>query len=523
MKRYWILSFLILCSAQSWSVTETITVREFNEAINDALASGSDLGNLIGERVQRVLEEADIRLDEDSLVYSYYDGSNMTLRKKCSAKVKLRKRYATVVVDGDSKFSFVVDSLKDPIIVSTDVHASVDATGKLTARYGKKRFGRCFKYQKDNFSVHVDADVSLFLKMAIHLNPEFVNGNTIILTPEIKLSGGVRSVTEEDVDIKDFEWVGSYLAGGMLGSLVGVVVPPAGSYIMQDELIRYAEQYSEGQLNTQNANNFLAQFLVEQERALNEQLRESLEGPTREYSLPGALTFDHVAGLANIINSELFGRFPVAVDYVEDHAEEILFYLITGDSEALQTLIATAAACEASQYAQRNLKSTPLYHLSESSCVVADKYSYDGQYYLDNQCTNTTDFQPTSYAEYCAQVIDKEYVGNAAAWRNSENNGVLPWTLTPISRFDIGVASIKSNYQPFVKQLIYRSVNVFKVRSFFGRERITPRGSGTCELEMRVYKRDLADHPAVSLRHWPEPLGPDRAPMSCGNDFSPTG
>ena len=46
---------------------------------------------------------------------------------------------------------------------------------------------------------------------------------------------------------------------------------------------------------------------------------------------------------------------------------------------------------------------------------------------------------------------------------------------------DVGVKSIQDNFQPYMKRFNYRTVTGL------------PRGTGTCALEMRVYKKDIAE------------------------------
>jgi acetyl esterase/lipase len=89
-------------------------------------------------------------------------------------------------------------------------------------------------------------------------------------------------------------------------------------------------------------------------------------------------------------------------------------------------------------------------------------------------------------------------LGNAASWTADSNqpNDPLPnessraWTTVPGTQLDLGVLPLRGNHQPYIKQLRYKSVAD------------VTRGNGTCELEMRVYKNDIAANdlqPVIAL------------------------
>lgn len=137
------------------------------------------------------------------------------------------------------------------------------------------------------------------------------------------------------------------------------------------------------------------------------------------------------------------------------------------------------------------LPQSPLYVKNDTTCDSADLYGTDaGQYYLDNTCTQEVAFRPTSPATFCAErtgTREKVELGNAA-WvpdvaQASDPLPQIPskkWTSLSSTRLGIGVVTAPDTPQPFVKQFRYKTISD------------VPRGNGICQLEMRVYKNDIA-------------------------------
>ena len=135
--------------------------------------------------------------------------------------------------------------------------------------------------------------------------------------------------------------------------------------------------------------------------------------------------------------------------------------------------------------------------MNGESCEVADLADASvTEHFVDDQCAVAVAYRPTDNDQYCADYVGDEsgsMLGNPASWvaDDEQVNDPLPgfssraWTTFPGSRLDLGVLSLAGNSQPYVKQLRYETISDVS------------RGAGACELEMRVYKSDIA---ATELR-----------------------
>lgn len=165
--------------------------------------------------------------------------------------------------------------------------------------------------------------------------------------------------------------------------------------------------------------------------------------------------------------------------------------------KALFATVATDLLCGTiiDHYALPNATRVPLYASDGGNCVAASEDQRDyGAYFSDSTCRAPVAFRPTSREAFCASFGPgaKGTIGNAAAWTPdlAQPADPLPavpsrrWTLLPSTQLNLGVLDGSANYQPYVKTLAYKSV-------------ATAAGSGTCALEMRAYKQDIA---ATDLR-----------------------
>jgi len=173
------------------------------------------------------------------------------------------------------------------------------------------------------------------------------------------------------------------------------------------------------------------------------------------------------------------------------------------DRASLRYAAKTAAACSASQLLQTPLLHKPLYFNNSGLCEAAqlrNKYWHrefqPKQFYSDALCQNPVDFELTTYADFCHQYTSKGKLGDASDIAFSESG----WTLNPATRFNIGIDTVRGNKQPFMKRVNFRTVTA-------GISDQTPpdiegkqsplyhrRATGLCHLEMRIYKKDLAEN-----------------------------
>ena len=198
---------------------------------------------------------------------------------------------------------------------------------------------------------------------------------------------------------------------------------------------------------------------------------------------------------------EQYGVPDLVIAMLEDRAIEVLLELVVlegAEREAYLAALGASLSCDVLLTAfQTPLQSVPLYTLNNQVCEIADLSAANPtEHFTDTQCTVAVAYRSTGNTEYCLDYVGDQagsLLGNAASWVADTNqaNDPLPavasraWTTVPGTQLDLGVLPLTDNRQPYMKQLSYKSVVD------------VPRGNGSCELEMRVYKNDIA---ATGLR-----------------------
>lgn len=143
---------------------------------------------------------------------------------------------------------------------------------------------------------------------------------------------------------------------------------------------------------------------------------------------------------------------------------------IFNDGETLRSTIGNLAGCDLSRRLRAEMQIEPLYTNASGSCA-AKVPSESGQYFTDSSCENSIEFSRTGQWQFCTEALDKQSLGNGAAVVNSA------WTLPPGARYDIGVKSLAGLKLPYRTRVNYRTINTDR---------------GECNLEMRVYKNNIA-------------------------------
>lgn len=463
------------------ATTIDFSVGDLNTFINDASLTGDDLSRFIGSEIQNKLSANGLQLNEDGLTISGII-PGQEVRSNCSSNVNLNQSSYTIRVNSQSRLEIVLDTLKDPIFASLDLFGNVAANGSFVIRYGFKVLGKCVRYAEDNVGFSAAADVGINIGLKIDFNPsvkENADGSiTIAINPTTVLSGNVNNFSNVDVQLKDFDT--AYFVGiGFFGNVLRNAV----------------EKYAEAAYTVTDLNNSFQAALVTQNRNLRIQLAKALLSNTDflawqtafndnpdtpilvEYNIPN-LDLEMLQKIQYFL-SKLPSGFPITVEFLKNNQRDIVYNLLIGDYDALAAILGSSLACEASQALLTKMKTTPLYTFDGASCSEADlTVNQTGTYYSEPSCTYTANFKPSSYAEYCQDVMttDKSRLGNAALF-----DGVpQAWTLSPGNQLDISPLTIKNNYQPFMFKEKYKTtVDAVK---------------GECKLEMRVYKKNIYAH-----------------------------
>jgi acetyl esterase/lipase len=159
----------------------------------------------------------------------------------------------------------------------------------------------------------------------------------------------------------------------------------------------------------------------------------------------------------------------------------LLLIIVTVTSQAdqespLTSLLGNAAVCEASRFLASDLSpGESLYALQGGQCVSVAPGSLESPdgYFADIACQKSIHFDSKSIDAYCREFMDRERFGNGAYLVDQGST----WTLSPGALLNILVDPIKENHQPFMTQTVYKEVDST---------------NGHCQLEMRVYKKNIA-------------------------------
>ena len=221
----------------------------------------------------------------------------------------------------------------------------------------------------------------------------------------------------------------------------------------------------------------------------------------------------YIAILVSVILSLMLSSCKILdeiTDYLykdEDNAKELLIFLRTGNEKRFREYIRSDFTCKVLKSSLENyMKPSAIYvKRSRDNCSFFDINSdkQDG-YFSDENCLQPVSFEPADYKVFCNEIIPKDklrnILGNAAIWAADDspinNSPTAKWTLPYGVKLKITNESLIDNSVPFMKRINYKTVN--NVRNT---DR-TVRGNGTCKLEMRVYKKDIAAsnlQPLVSI------------------------
>lgn len=166
--------------------------------------------------------------------------------------------------------------------------------------------------------------------------------------------------------------------------------------------------------------------------------------------------------------------------------------------ERLKTLTRDKLACLAARpvLGAIPMESPKLYVKSGERCRGKHADDLDtGIYFADSSCKNPVNFHKADFDDFCKEVITQP------PYNNLGNPAQAPayagdWTLWPSAKLPGTVIWSRNLTQPFMTRRTFQRVPVRDRKTIMvngqPQEIVTLRGNGTCELEMRIYRKDLA-------------------------------
>ena len=146
------------------------------------------------------------------------------------------------------------------------------------------------------------------------------------------------------------------------------------------------------------------------------------------------------------------------------------------DRDTFTEFLGNALACRLSEELTVDAPRTPLFSATDDGCIATDTLVADQDNFLfaDSECTNAIVVTEQPQQQFCTLALDPLQLGVGTGLPTFPHN---EWAQTPGTRFDIGAASLEGLNSPYVQQVTYKQVLT---------------DSGVCDLEMRIYKNDLA-------------------------------
>lgn len=383
---------------------------------------------------------------------------------------------ATVTIDDSSSLTLNLDNIRS-VSLHADLTGTVTTQATAWVRWGQDIIfiGDCLKVNTDHGWVGLILPFDVTLDLALDLDPVYDSDLLAIVVQKHATLTGQAQITGGDLQ-HEFG----------TASLTDLVIS-----VFEEELLQKLRTGGE---------QAVADGIVELNYRLDGLDENGLPDPTIT-AFNGPSTFvlsideDDEAFVRDLL-AEL-GIPDLLISLLDDRGIEILLQLAIlegAEKDAYLAELGATVGCDALlNRFELPLDAVPIYTLNGQVCEVADLSGPDGAaYFTDPLCSNEVAYAGTDENDFCLTRFgdQAEYLlGNATAWVADPNQpndplpGVRsrPWTTIPSTRLDLGVLSLQDNRQPYIKQVHYKTISGL------------PRGNGTCELEMRVYKSDITE------------------------------
>ncbi|MBX2886670.1 MAG: alpha/beta hydrolase [Granulosicoccus sp.] len=420
--------------------TISVTVGDLSSALENRAEEPDAVQGLVLDHIQERFDQQEIGIAQGELVYQE-SISNKTVEGGCNRTIILGMQ-TTIRLNSDTRFSVSVKSLHDPIIFNVDLDAFISAAGRARQIVGF-RLGECQDIARDSFDFSATGPVALSLTLSIELNPEFIDETTLRISPSIEIDGELDNwALRSDVDDSVFRAL--------------------------------LEQLLQSEVEKTLGPDRIEAELTDLQSVADDWLLDAIPDGFLDVELPEA-DDEQIVALYELLLPD--ARFPLTLEYVRRHRNELLAALFLSDSESLSELTANAVACQAADILQIPLERQPVYMQSEANCVTSSSLTDDQVVFGDSACTEPLNTVDTSLNDFCDVALSSNRLGNAA----SDESTLQRWSLSPGNTFDIGSLSLTGMLQPWMQRVKYKTV-------------FTERGE--CQLEMRIY----TSHPSATDR-----------------------
>ncbi len=425
----------------SWSL------QEFRLGIADGRQLGASLTPEMLSQLQATYAELGLRWEAGGLSLAL-PVPGQSLASDCSLSAELERMDAVFLLQDEALLSLQMTSLQGPIVLEIDAPFLLEGSGEVTQRFGVSAFGRCRRYGKDSFDIGLQG--SGRLQMRVVLDPGVALTRTdLTVTPRFAVEIQWRDL-DYAVDVD--HTAAAALIEDRLRSRIDALFSPAHAAATARQL----------------------------EQGLRQRRTEAWGGDALTIALP-QLDDAQFADLQQIMGREL--AWSVGDRYLRDHMAALWYSLLTGDRKQGAGVLTAALSCEVTAQKLLPLNAKPLFTLVGNDCRRVEAEAISGlqgvqRYFADGDCRQSINVTAMSQQQFCRNQFDGRRVGNGALLPV----GSSAWYLSPGTRSDFALVSTAGLVQPWVNARRYKTVET---------------DAGTCVLEMRIYKNDIA---ATGLR-----------------------
>jgi acetyl esterase/lipase len=417
----------------------------------------------------------------NGLVLTRFDvpGFERELADSCPVPVPKEVRTdpttAFLELDPESSFGLTLRDLRD-VVARGDLSGSVAAEADARVRWGQSipLVDSCSTVASDNGRIGLEVRFDLALVAELAFDPSYDPEQAALIVDK-------RAVLSGSLHLHD-----------------GRIDPEFGDLSITEALIDGFEDYVLEALYELGEDAF-ADELAALNYRLDGRDPDGRPDPALEpFNGPTVFRIEQDADDLPLVRALLdaLGLPDVVIALLEDRGVEILLQLLAMNGDERASFLAelgAGIACDAviDTYGTSLPRRGPWQETGGSCVAIEADGDPSAAYFADDECRLEAHFSPSDPAGFCADYAAegaRRRLGNAAAWEPQAAPPTEPladipsraWTFTPGTQLDLGVVNLGGHYQPFTRQVLYKSVS-------------SPgRGDGVCQLEMRVYKNDLA-------------------------------
>ncbi len=439
-----LLLLFLLSNSIAAAHTVTLTLADFDQALDKAAKEGSSLQQLLLQQFQTELDRLDLKWENGSVL------QNVTIEDQqldggCGYAADMRNFKGLVAIKNSSSVGLTITSLNEPFVLNVDVSADFDADTRIRQSYGMRLFGRCRVYARDTVNVEIDGE--MIFGVEVTFTPRyFLLEQGLQLRPKIEVRTELGKF-DFKLDVSDT--------------------------LLDDQI--------ESRLRKAVKKKFSAEKLADYGRKLEDQLiadlYESWGGDSLILALP-ELEPQQQEKLLALLDIPLLSELGETL--IRNHLPELLYALVTNNHAISTELFSSVGICELLHGQMQPMQRSPVYQADREACVQTDQPLHGESYFADASCQIAFDFLSQAPAEFCEELLDPSTLGNAARLQGKDKG----WALSHGASIHLGVRSIAQRKQPFMQRVNYRQVET---------------ANGLCQLEMRVFKSDIAARDLIPL------------------------